>query len=150
MNTHQNLCGTLKITNVFSNFGEVNLKAVGYMPDEEVLILGGWNSKILQFLDMRQENYFEKIMEVRTPNTFNLSSVKYVEALKLLLVGDCFSELSVFRWSLLVLQILKSTQSQCFSRNGREFIIGSVSKCLKFLNLRIDSLHSLFMNGKQF
>jgi hypothetical protein len=68
------------------------------MPDEEVFVFGGWNSKRISFYDGRRQNYFEKIMEIESHCRFNVSNVKYVEDLKILLVGDCFSDLSVFRY----------------------------------------------------
>ena len=68
------------------------------MSDEEVIVLGGWNSKTLCYIDNRKQNQFEKIMNLKTQNTFNISCIQYIEPLKLLLVGDCFSDLSIFRY----------------------------------------------------
>lgn len=68
------------------------------MPNEEVFVLGGWNSRKIAFFDGRKGNYFERIMEIDSHCTFNVSSLKYIEALKYLVVGDCFSNISVFRY----------------------------------------------------
>jgi hypothetical protein len=77
---------------------EIHLSAMCYMPDEEVFVLGGWNSKQIKFYDSRADHFFELIMELDTQHIFNLSNLKYLEPLKLLFVGDCFSGLSIFRY----------------------------------------------------
>lgn len=76
---------------------EVHLSAICYMPDEEVFAVGGWNSKLVSFYDSRPSNYFELIMEIETQHIFNLSNLEYLESLKMLFVGDCFSGLSIYR-----------------------------------------------------
>lgn len=76
---------------------EVHLSAFCFMPDEDVFAVGGWNSKNVSFYDAKEENYFQSIMVIETQHIFNLSNLKYLEELKLLFVGDCFSGLSVYR-----------------------------------------------------
>lgn len=76
---------------------EFHLSALCYMADEDMYILGTWNSKKLLFFDANPENNFKKILEMETNHIFNISTIKYIDHLKLLLVGDCFSGLSCYR-----------------------------------------------------
>lgn len=76
---------------------EVHLSAVCFLSDEEVFAVGGWNSKQICFYDSRESHKFELIMELETQHIFNLSNLDYLEPLKLLFVGDCFSGLSIYR-----------------------------------------------------
>ena len=78
---------------------EVHLNAICYMPDEEVFVIGGWNTKQIVFYDSRSEHYFEHIMDLDTSHIFNVSNLEYLEELKMLFVGDCFSGLSIYRYS---------------------------------------------------
>jgi hypothetical protein len=89
---------TLKIEKVLQMEEEVHLSAVCYLPDEEVFAVGGWNSKQICFFDSKEDHYFEPIMTISTQHIFNLSNLQYLEELKLLLVGDCFSALSIYRY----------------------------------------------------
>jgi hypothetical protein len=87
----------LKISKTISIEQEVHLSAICYMPDEEVFVLGGWNTKQIVFYDSRPEHYFEYIMDIDSQHIFNLSNLEYLEDLKFLFVGDCFSGLSIYR-----------------------------------------------------
>lgn len=87
----------LAVKNIYKIDEEVHLNASCFMPDEEIIVLGGWNSKKIAFYDTHKENYFQQIMSIQSQNTFNISNLKYVEKLRLLLVGDCFSDLCLYR-----------------------------------------------------
>jgi hypothetical protein len=87
----------LQLKDSFQINEEVHLSAACYMSDEEIMVFGGWNSKNLCFIDTQKENYFQQIMNFSSQNTFNISNLKYVEKLRFLLVGDCFSDLCIYR-----------------------------------------------------
>lgn len=88
---------TLEFRDWFDAGEEVHL-AVCHMREQDMVALGGWNSKQVSVYDIGQD-CLQMILQFQSQNTFSLSNISYVDSLRLILVGDCFSQLCVYRYS---------------------------------------------------
>ena len=87
----------VSVKNELNIHHELNLSAIEFIPDLNLFAIGSWNSRKLSFYSADPEFYFDFISETDSFLSFNPSVIKYIEALKMLILGDTFSNMVLFR-----------------------------------------------------